>query len=406
MRIANASALLLAICLTPAAAQPGPVGPDILVGPGNFARCPAVAMSAGGDFEVVWDHHGSASLSIPQGVFARHFDRQGRPTQASEIRLDSPGNEETYAVNVVALPEGGYFVAWREIRIENGLARSAIVGRFLSPAGRPRSPALLLARIGGSSAVEVVLTVVNDSLLVAWLDFENLRARRYDFAGKALGDTMLLTPRADSHWVDLAPLADSFVTALPRWNGKTWNIFAQRYSLAGEPLGPALRVNEVSDAGSLGLRVASDGHDRFAVAWTPTVVRVDPQTGRQIFDNETRARFFDSGGANGPEARPNQLPAGNQSAAGLAMNSRGETLVTWSSDRNPATSSDVAGRLLDSNGRLASKAFPILQNLRGIDFCPAAASNGGDEWVVAWLKLERGIFARRLVFGADPSPDH
>jgi hypothetical protein len=40
-------------------------------------------MSARGDFEVVWHHGYSSAFPISQDIFARHFDRQGRPTQAA-----------------------------------------------------------------------------------------------------------------------------------------------------------------------------------------------------------------------------------------------------------------------------------------------------------------------------------
>ena len=63
----------------------------------------------------------------------------------------------------------------------------------------------------------------------------------------------------------------------------------------------------------------------------------------------------------------------------------------------PATSLDVAGRFLDPAGQPASNAFPLSQNLAGTDFCPTAATSGGDAWIVAWLKQGTGIFARRLL---------
>lgn len=34
----------------------------------------------------------------------------------------------------------------------------------------------------------------------------------------------------------------------------------------------------------------------------------------------------------------------------------------------------------------------------GHDLCPAAATNGSDAWVVAWLKEFEGIFVRRVGF--------
>jgi hypothetical protein len=393
-----AALFLAAVSLVPAfaASVAGPQGSDIPVTADGFLACPAVAMGADGDFEVVWSHYYSDSHPIPQGIFARHFDRLGRPTQAKEIRLDSPNNVESNLVRVVALPGSGYFVSWFEYRLPQG---AAMVGRFLNPAGRATSPVLLLAR----NASPVALAVVNDSLLVAWEEGSfkrSFRVRRYDFEGHALGKAMLLTANAGPGVLDLAPLSDGFVATWQRLVAGSWIIVAQRFSLSGEPLGSAVRVNESRLENTFGVtRLASNGNDRFAVTWTTTVQRLDPQSGQPIADDETRARLFDASGASGPETHPNQLQTGNQQASDLAMNSKGVALVTWSSDRNyVATSLDVTGRFLDPAGQPVSKAFPLAQHLAGTDFCPAAATNGGNEWVIAWLKQSSGIFARRLLF--------
>lgn len=393
-----AAFFLAAVSFAPAfaAAVPGPQGPDISVTTTSFLACPMVAMGANGDFEVVWNHYYSDSHPIPQGIFARHFDRLGRPTQAKEIRLDLPDTTDASLTRVVALPGAGYFVSWYEYRPLHG---ASMAGRFLNAAGRATSPILVLAH----NAFSAALAVVDDSLIVAWEENGSpgsFRARRYDFEGHALGKAMLLTTHAGPGILDLAPLSDGFVAAWHRLAAGSWIIAAQRFSLAGEPLGSVLRVNE-SRLGSpfRVIRVASDGKDRFAVAWTATVEGLDPQSGQLVTDDETRVRLFDASGASGPEMRPNQLSTGNQQTWGLAMDGRGVALVTWSSDRNYVASSvDVAGRFLGPEGQPASKAFPLAQNLAGTDFCPAAATNGGGAWVIAWLKQNEGIFARRLEF--------
>jgi hypothetical protein len=128
-----------------------------------------------------------------------------------------------------------------------------------------------------------------------------------------------------------------------------------------------------------------------------------PQPDQPVTDDETRARFFDTGGAASPEAHPNQLVTGNQETTGLAMNSRGLALVAWQSDRNwRATSLDVVGRFLAPDGQPASNAFPLSQGLAGLDFCAAAANNGGDDWAVTWLAQNQMLLARRLTSAAEP----
>ena len=387
----------LALGLTPAfaAASPGPIGPDIPVA-STSAECPAVAMSANGDFEVVWSLPFSESHPSPQGIFARHFDREGTPTQPAAVRLDVPSPKEATFARVIPLPDGGYFAVWWE-DFSRRRTETATVGRILDPTGRPRGPVLLLV----PNRTLVALTVVNDDLLVAWKDTANgvLRARRFDFAGLPVRFVMHLTNHATLGTVDVAPLADSFVAVWERWTGSSWVVEAQRFSLVGKARGAALRMNENPPGGQFRVKVASDGSERFAVAWTKRRLRSDPQTGQQFFDDKPRVQFFDAGGSIGPPARPNQFSTGDQPATGLAMDHRGVALVTWYTDRNSHTSDlDVLGRFVDPSGRPVGEEFSLSENLAGNDFCPVAATDDDGAWVVAWLKQSTGVYARRLTF--------
>ncbi len=394
MRFLRAATALLLLAPALAAAAPGPRGPDIpVVATDFFAVCPNVAMSADGGFEVVWNHYYSESHPIPQGIFARHFDRQGRPTQATEIRLDDPGSIEASFSRVVALPQGGYLVAWFRYRGGQG---GGTVGRFLDRAGNPRGPIVVLA----GSAWPVALTVVSDSLLVTWRVGEGpLRARRFDFDGRPFKKVMHLTNQEHLGVADVAPLADSFVVVWERWTGTSWAVEAQRFSLAGRPLGAAIRVNDNPAGGEFRVLVASDGDARYAVAWTKRTLSTDPQTGQQIATDEPRVRFFDAGGPSGPAKIPDQLRTRSQQATGLAMDRRGVALVTWDRDPVSATSPRTSlGRFLDADGQPAGDEFPLLQNAATGNFCPAAATGGEDDaWVTALLKAS-GVAARRLAF--------
>jgi hypothetical protein len=394
MRFLRAATALLLLAPALAAAAPGPRGPDIPIVATDFAAaCPNVAMGTDGDFEVVWNHYYSESHPIPQGIFGRHFDRQGRPTQATEIRLDDPGSIEASFSRVVALPQGGYLVAWFRYR---GAQGGGTVGRFLDPAGNPRGPVVVLA----GSAWPVALTVVSDSLLVTWRVGEGpLRARRFDFAGRPFKKVMHLTNQEHLGVVGVAPLADSFVVVWERWTGTSWAVEAQRFSLAGKPLGAPIRVNDNPAGGEFRVLVASDGAARYAVAWTKRTLRTDPQTGQQIANDEPRVRFFDAGDPSGPAKIPDQLRTGHQQATGLAMDRRGVALVTWDRDPSSATAPRVSfGRFLDADGQPAGDEFSLLQNAATGDFCPAAATGGDDDaWVAALLKAS-GVAARRLAF--------
>jgi hypothetical protein len=180
------------------------------------------------------------------------------------------------------------------------------------------------------------------------------------------------------------------------WTGTAWTVETRRFSLAGKPLGGALRLNDNPSA--YGVKVASNGNDRYAVAWTERT-----QTGLQEFDEEPRVQFFDLGGARGPATNPSDLSDGVQHAWGLAMDSRGSTLVTWISSPRIEDSTEVNGRFLDATGQPAGEVFSLAQGLAGKWASCSNAATGRDAgaWVAVWLRFHDAIFARRLAFAAE-----
>jgi len=279
-----------------------------------------------------------------------------------------------------------------------------MAGRLLDSAGHPRGPVRLLQR----HANPLALALVSGKLLVAWRegsagsessDEGPVWARRFDLAGHALGKAMLLTNHPQLGGWDLAPLADSFVAAWERWTGTSWTVEAQRFSLAGRPLGAALRLNDHPSDTRFGVKVASNGNDRYAVAWTERT-----QTGQQELEAEPRVQLFDFGGVQGPATNPSELSAGIQQAWGLAMDSRGSALVTWISiSGTTASPAEVKGRFLDATGQPVSEAFSLMQDLAdGSAWCSDAATGGdADAWIATWLHQGAGIFARRLALAAE-----
>lgn len=103
----------------------------------GFQSDAAVAMRPDGRHVVVWKSF--AQNGPGAGIYARHFDAQGRPL-GGEIRINQSSIPIFTARPAVAMrPDGGFVVAWDRCNSEDFLAGCSVRLRRYDASGRPRS---------------------------------------------------------------------------------------------------------------------------------------------------------------------------------------------------------------------------------------------------------------------------
>ena len=296
----------------------------------------SVAMTAGGDFVVVWSGRGPGDNA---GIFGQRFDSNGSAV-GGEFRINSTDNPASEFVPSVAIDDSGAFVVvWQDSFWDNLYAQ-----RF-DAAGVAQGGEILVVAGEGSPFAPGVDVGIDGAggFVVVWgswgsgADDEGIYLRRYDAAGQALAAQQQVNQ--NSVWAQedpsLAMRADgSFVVVWTSlWqDAEGTGVYGRRYDGNGLALGNEFRVNteQNDDQGSASVAITAD--DGFVVTWvsgTPGTTAVQAQ--RFAADGSRLNDEFTVRPANGT------LAAGPSVAAGPG----GKVVIVWDSEPQDGSGSGV-----------------------------------------------------------------
>jgi len=153
--------------------------------------------------------------------------------------------------------------------------------------------------------------------------------------------------------VAVDPNLNFVITWLDRRNGYVWDIYAQRYSSSGTPLGPNFKVNEEPDnEEQVGTTVSIDSCGNFVIVWA------DEKNGDYDYDIYGQ-RYLADGTAVGNNFKIND-DIGNESqywpTCELAKN--GYLIVAWSDKRYNDTY-DIYAQIYLSDGTSLGNNFKV-----------------------------------------------
>ena len=249
---------------------------------GNRQQDPVVAAAENGDLLVAWSSRRQELGTF--GVFAQLLDPLGRPL-GTEIRVNqhAPGHQMKPAAVFAA--DGSAWLVWNSIGQDGDgggiygrrfvLAEDEEGRRTLQPAGDEF--AVSQTRFGDQFDA-VIEADDRGGVLVAWvsagIEGERVHARRFTAHGAPQGDELTLS-EGSRRWERLpvlAPLSDGRFAAA--WaecdaDGLPQGILARVITPEGLA-GPAFRVPQDEDFHHVEPSLASDGSERFVVAWMST----------------------------------------------------------------------------------------------------------------------------------------
>lgn len=324
-----------------------PIGSDIVVNSGPLAGSifyPSVATDADGNFTVVWTAHTTTLYSLPH-VYQRRFDRHG-------VAL---GPQQQIDTNV---PEAG-----------------------------------------GA----VIAMAANGRYVVAWNAYPTtgaeIRARRFDAAGNALGTEIVVATRGTGYYgPNLRVATDDAGNFTVVWthdkrDGADYDVYRRRFDAFGSARGAAERVNYWSAAGMQ--RVADIGMDasgNSVIVWDSYLSRYDSRIVGQRYDAE--------GYAVGSEfvlAYKNGYPTEEPTRPAVAMaRATGEFSVAWQ-----RRSDTMYLRRYLANGTARGPETLISDATRGASYTSIASDADGDitaTWQVEETSMyqDYGVVGRRL----------
>ncbi len=243
--------------------------------------------------------------------------------------------------------------------------------------------------------------VINDFVIV-WCDDMNIRALRYSGDGSPLGNSFIVNEyEGNTYQGNPSFSTDEVGNFIITWEDKrngNRDIYAQRYSNLGEPLGSNFKVND--DESTFDQRtpcISSDRKGNFIVTW---------QDYRYGYTNIFAQMFTSEGIPTGENFKVNDDEGNNgQSHPSVSIDGKGNFIITWTDYRNGNYDIYSQRYLIDST--------PLGVNVRVNDdeanadqmASSVVADNSGD-FMIAWKDLREGtphIYAQKYL--NDGSPD-
>lgn len=341
---------------------------------------------------------------------------QGPVPLGDEFRVNTTTASAQGDPSVAMAADGTFVVVWQSYRqLGPGAFDADIYAQRYNAAGVALGGEFHVnATTAGDQSTPSVAVAADGAFVVAWSSGGQdgsgfgVYAQRYDAAGAALGDEFRIntttTGNQSIQSVAMAP-GGAFVVA---WQSETSSteadVFAQRYSAAGEPQGPEFRVNTHTPnfQGDPAVAMALDG--AFVVAWTSTVDTGSGLPGQDGSGSGVYAQRYSAAGvAQGPEFRVNTYTESNQGRPSVAMDSGGAFVVAWESQIQftPISASPgVFAQRYSAAGVPLGGEFRVNTYVPDIQGVPSVAMALGGGFVVAWESSgqdgsQNGVYAQQ-----------
>ncbi len=186
-------------------------------------------------------------------------------------------------------------------------------------------------------------------------------------------------------------------------DGRGTGVVWRRFDRHGDSLGAPAVVNTYTADAQDGPSVVVGPDDRFLVTWDSLF---QDGSGWGIY-----AQLFDRNGHPiRDELQINQRVAHNQDNSSAAAFQDGRFIVTWQSQSEDASHTDILARVLTVDGRPAGDAFTLNETLAGDQKNPAVAVLYGDQYIAVWAGLDQdgdgyGIVGRTCSLASGCGPE-
>jgi len=245
----------------------------------------------------------------------------------------------------------------------------------------------------GAQLYPSVARAPGGDFVVAWSEYGSylVKGQRYDRAGVRRGGEFTVSSADYAYYPSVAVgRQGDFVVAWSQTTSSSTQIVAQRFDAAGARLGGVIPVG-TGPGPQIGARLAIDGRGNFVVTWWN-------QDGSGY--GVAGQRFDSRGGRLGAEFQVNAYLTGTQNFGDVAADANGNFVVAWAG-YNPADHDGQAvnGQRYSASGAPVGAAFLVNTYTTGIQGAPSVAMGADGGFVIAYLG-QRGadfeIFAQRF----------
>jgi len=177
--------------------------------------------------------------------------------------------------------------------------------------------------------------------------------------------------------IKITPKGESFVVWQDRVKKRGYDIFMQRFSKTGTPIGRARRINQYKNNDQKEPQIAMDKEGNFVIVWQSY-----GQDGNKsgIYGQ----RFTVSGKKVGSEFKVNTYILGGQTNPSIAMSEDGDFIVTWVSEKQDKTAKSIFAQKFDKNGKKIKKEFQINSKKHGTQINPRVSIDKKKNFLIVW----------------------
>jgi hypothetical protein len=304
---------------------------------------PDVGMDGYGNFVVTWcGQETNSAGTVVNGVFAREFDASGDPL-APQFEVDVPiivnGAPTTSTVSQPAVgmdPMGDFVIAWTSTGANT--AQDGIFAQLYAPSGTTGKLYIPVAAGTTTNAVQSpdVAMSGTGSFTIVWQNYG--------------------------------------------LDGSGWGVFGKCYAASGTASGGQFQVNTYTTNYQLNPRVAMDSAGDFAVTWASYG---EDGSGYGVYAQRYNAAAV----RQGSEFRVNQYTTNYQWQPDVAMDARGDFVITWASlgqDDPAAVDYGIYARMYSFDGNTTIAPFQVNATVVGNQTNPSVSMDSYGNFTVAW----------------------
>jgi hypothetical protein len=376
------------------------IGNNILID-NEFGVTPSISMFTNNEFIVCWSNNNS--------IYAQLFNADGTPKAPKFLVNDDNPSEFKTLPAVTSMNSGNFAITWQDERNGN----PDIYAQSFDNNANPIGSNILINDDSISTEQEnpSIATDGGDEVIIAWQDARGTWAKRDIFYQKVLGDGRKL---GNNHRVSDQVVfdyqatpdidTDSIGNCVIVWEGPGLSgvgIYGQIYTNEGVTINHNFKIIDGTSTPIPSVRlpsVAMDPKGYFTVVWED--VRNDNQgdilAQRYTNDGSPVGTFFKVG---------NFAPGSREGFPQIATDGVGNFIIVWHYAPEDLDY-DIYAQLFTEEGVPEGDAFRINDITFSYQSTPSVAMNTKGEFVVTWQEIpgttSRNIFARKFNFDGSP----
>jgi hypothetical protein len=323
---------------------------------------PSISMDAAGNFVIVWDDYRNNNYDI---YFQRYTSTGGALGVNTKVN-DDAGSAKQWDPSISMDAAGNFVVVWID---ERNVNRDIYYQRYTSTGGALGVNTKVNDDAGDADQIAPsILIDVAGNFVIVWHDFRNanwdIYYQRYTSTGGALGVNTKVNDDSGTEF-QLYPtismdVTGNFVIVWQDYRNINYDIYFQRFTSTGAPLGANIKVNDGADSlYQVVPSISMDGVGNFVIVWT------DYRYGQNNPDIIGQ-RYFSNGNPNGGNYRIVADGPYNGETTPVVFADNSNIIFSWQDDRR-LKGWDIYAKIVDWNWSGVTTLIDE-ENINPIDF--------------------------------------